>query len=303
MTSSISNLANRYDNITGYIENGNGRAIHWDNSSPYPHAYVDLTGFNVGGNTSNINTMAFANNNAGSQLTINDGTAHTAILPVMSNVSYGVAQANLVEWTQIERDFAESTYLNIQTIDPTDYDYNDVKNYKVNIAKYAYISKSGTPFDNPTYTGYLFVSIPTTDLGGGSGSGGASITYFGGRQATSGTTTAYYLAIKENSSYFVSYIPKTSSNTYGLLKVKTSYSNPAPNVASGTGTYYPLQISKDGIGVVKIPTGTGGGGNGTDPNAVHYVANGTGVSNVGPIQNIQVVTSPGTDVNTLYIVI
>lgn len=294
LQNAIDNFGARLDNITGYVEVGNGRAIHWDNTAPYPHAYVDLTGFSVGGPSASIQSMSFANSNNGSLLTVNDGTSHTATLPVMSNTSYGVAQANVIEWHD---NFKESLF-ELQTVDPRN-DPSTKKNYKVNIAKHEFDNESGT-IDKPEDTGYLFVSIPVSDFGGGSGSGGASITYFGGRQVTSGTSNAYYLAIKENTTYFVSYIPRTSSSTYGLIKVKSSYSNTAPNVAS-SGIYYPLQISNDGIGVVRVPGSTGGGG--TDSQAVHWENNGTGVSGVGPIQNIQVVTSPGTDINTLYIVL
>ena len=300
LTSSISNLANRYDNITGYVENGNGRAIHWDNSSPYPHAYVDLTGFSVGGQSGTINAISFTSVNGGSQISINDGNTHTAILGVMSETSYGVAKAQIERYIQTKEEDERDQWIVMETSHPSNPgDSITTKNYFVNVWS-DYESFGGT--HNTTYEGRLFVSIPTLDFGGGSGSGGASITYFGGRQSTTGTTNAYYLAIKENTTYFVSYIPRASSSTYGMIKVNaTSAGSQNPSVSS-SGNYYPIQTNNAGAAVVRVPS-SGSGGNGTDPNAVHYVANGTGVSNVGPIQNIQVVTSPGTDVNTLYIVI
>ena len=44
-------------------------------------------------------------------------------------------------------------------------------------------------------------------------------------------------------------------------------------------------------------------GGGSTSNAVTYQSNGSGVSGMGPVHNIQVVTTPGTDTNTLYIVV
>jgi len=371
-------LNDRIDDMFGYIETGNGRALRYDPQSGA--AYVDLTGFSGGGGgggTSSINSVAFTSTNTGSQLTINDGSNHVGTLNVMTNTSYGVAKARVLHYIQTQAEYqAGKGIKHTSDLDPTD---SDVKNYMVKVfGSYQPYGQSG----NTNLQGHMFVTIPTSDFGGGGGSGsggGDTITGISNIADTSGRK----ITITTDQNSFDTILPKATASTYGLLKIKSSYSNTAPSVAS-SGHYYPVQMASDGIGVVRVPTstGTGSGGDtitdfdassqtdatggslltittnatswtarvpkatsttyglikaaalgtnvtataassgdyypvqvkpngdavvrvpagGSSSNAVQWEAN-SGVSSSGPIKKIKVVSSAGTDINTLYIVI
>lgn len=287
LQNAIDNFGARLDNITGYVEVGNGRAIHWDNTAPYPHAYVDLTGFSVGGPSASIQSMNFANSNDGSLLTVNDGTSHTATLPVMSNTSYGVAQANVIEW----HDSFKETLFELQTVDPTSNPSNN-KNYRVNIAKHTFENESGL-IDMTEDTGYLFVSIPTADFSGGSGSSISSVSF-------SSVNTGSQITINDGSAH-TAVLPKATNTAYGVIKLNQAViTSGDPTITTSTsGTNYAVALSRKGIAYVNVPSG-GGSSSG---DYVQYLSNGSGVSGAGPIQKIQVVTTPGTDINTLYIIL
>lgn len=379
LINAITELNDRIDDMFGYIETGNGKALHYDPQSGA--AYVDLTGFSGGGGggTSSINSVAFTSTNTGSQLTINDGSNHVGTLNVMTNTSYGVAKARVFNYIQSQEEYQTGKGIgHISDLDPND---PEVKNYMVKIfSSYQPYGQSG----NTNMQGHMFVSIPISDIGsgGGSGSGGGdTITAFSNAAATTGRT----ITITTDQTTHSTTLPKASTSAYGLVKVKSNYSSNSPSAAS-SGNYYPVQMALDGVGVVRVPTstgsGTGGdtitnftavsqtdstggslltittnatswtarvpkatsstyglikagalstnvsattagsgdyynvqvkpngeavvrvpaGGSGSGTNAVQWEAN-SGVTSSGPVKKIKVVSSAGTDINTLYIVI
>ena len=139
----------------------------------------------------------------------------------------------------------------------------------------------------------------TTYGGGNGGSGGGSDTYVTSASFTSQSDGVQMSLGRNYGTAVTGTINSLSDTNYGVAKTyyDTISSTVSVNAASNTsGRWYGVQPTKDGRLVVNVPWDGGTGGN-----AVTYTSDYVGT--YGPIYQIAVVSNPGNDPNTLYVII
>lgn len=174
-----------------------------------------------------------------------------------------------------------------------------------------------------TVDGFAYVAVPWSS--GGTANDGRL-------QLTDGTTT-YNTPFTANASGSIQAIKFSSGqnitigfegSTTEAADVRISHDSPTNGTAvTGINNYKPganatmvrfvsdLHIEKDPNGHITdfaynyydMSIDALSGGSGSNSRAITYLDNGNSISNIGPVKNVKVVSTPGTDINTLYIVI
>ena len=278
-----------YDSLFSYNEVGLGFALHKTTSGG---AYIDLTNFSGGGGTGGggMSGITQSSTNSGIQLSLTSASGSTTIAK-MTATSYGVAKLGK-SGVLSDVDPASGHYpVQITSTGQLGVDLSDIEtnNQGTSMAKVVHYGICNTAQGTGAKTVDNVTGFVLED--------GAMI-YVRFNYANTHSTPS----LKVN--------PTTNDGTSKAIRIQNgttveTLSSPGLITTGKTflfrynGTYWVIiDIVEDG------GSGSGSGtGTGTDANAVHWDTNSGTATGVGPVQTIQVASSPGTDVNTLYIIL